>query len=77
MVFDDQVKFRAMYWGLSKTFNPTKFNPDVWATAAATAGMKCARLLLLVCCCRLLSGVCWRWWGCCSQSRGFFAGISS
>jgi len=36
----DMTKFRAMYWGLSKTFNPTKFDPTVWAAAAEAAGMK-------------------------------------
>ena len=33
-------QFSEMYWGLSKTFNPTKFNPDVWASSAKAAGMK-------------------------------------
>ncbi|HQH42122.1 MAG TPA: alpha-L-fucosidase, partial [Bacteroidales bacterium] len=28
------------YEGLKKTFNPEKFNPDVWAKAAREAGMK-------------------------------------
>ncbi|PCJ95521.1 MAG: alpha-L-fucosidase [Flavobacteriaceae bacterium] len=28
------------YEGLKKTFNPTKFNPEKWATAAKKAGMK-------------------------------------
>jgi hypothetical protein len=37
---EDMTKFRAMYWGLSKTFNPTKFNPDVWAKSAKAAGMR-------------------------------------
>ena len=32
-------KFRSMYWNLSKTFNPTKFNPTKWAAAAKDAGM--------------------------------------
>ena len=36
----DMTKFRATYWGLSKTFNPTKFDPTVWAAAAEAAGMK-------------------------------------
>eukprot|EP00040_Diaphanoeca_grandis_P023728 m.129542 g.129542 ORF g.129542 m.129542 type:complete len:613 (-) comp29406_c0_seq1:292-2130(-) len=36
----DMTKYRTMYWGLSKTFNPTKFNPMAWATAAENAGMK-------------------------------------
>jgi hypothetical protein len=33
------LSFRR-YWGLSKTFNPTKFNPNVWADAADKAGMR-------------------------------------
>ena len=36
----DMTKFREMYWGLSKTFNPKKFDPTVWASAAKAAGMK-------------------------------------
>jgi alpha-L-fucosidase len=36
----DMVKYRAAYWGLSKTFNPMRFDPTVWAAAAAHAGMK-------------------------------------
>ena len=32
--------YRAKYWGLSTTFNPTKFDPASWASAAAAAGMK-------------------------------------
>ena len=27
------TKFRAKYWGLSKTFNPMAFEPASWATA--------------------------------------------
>ena len=34
------AKYREMYWGLSKTFNPTKFDAAKWAEAAAGAGMK-------------------------------------
>jgi alpha-L-fucosidase len=37
---EDMVKYRAMYWGLSKTFNPTKFNATAWAAAASAAGME-------------------------------------
>jgi hypothetical protein len=37
---EDMMAYRKMYWGLSKTFNPTKFNASVWADAAAGAGMK-------------------------------------
>lgn len=36
----DMLNYRAMYWGLSKTFNPTKFNPALWAEAASNAGMQ-------------------------------------
>ena len=36
----DMTSFREMYWGLSKTFNPTKFDPSGWAAAAKAAGMK-------------------------------------
>ncbi len=35
--YDDYKKW---YWGLSKEFNPVKFNPDQWAEAAKSAGMK-------------------------------------
>jgi alpha-L-fucosidase len=34
------VRFRKYYWNLHKTFNPKKFNPDVWAEAAWNAGMR-------------------------------------
>jgi alpha-L-fucosidase len=32
--------YKKWYWGLSKQFNPTKFNPDLWAKAGKDAGMK-------------------------------------
>lgn len=31
---------KLWYWGLSKQFNPTKFNPDQWAEVSRDAGMK-------------------------------------
>lgn len=34
------VEYVKEYEGLKKTFNPTKFNPEVWAKAAKKAGMK-------------------------------------
>jgi alpha-L-fucosidase len=33
-------QFKEWYWGLSKEFNPTKFDPKQWADAAADAGMR-------------------------------------
>ncbi len=36
----DYGEFKKWYWGLSKQFNPVKFNPDQWASAADAAGMK-------------------------------------
>jgi alpha-L-fucosidase len=33
-------EFKKWYWGLSKEFNPVKFEPDQWAKAAKEAGMK-------------------------------------
>ncbi|MEO7990681.1 MAG: alpha-L-fucosidase [Chryseolinea sp.] len=33
-------KYKDWYWGLSKDFNPVKFNPDQWAKAASDAGMR-------------------------------------
>lgn len=36
----DLDRFRRDYWALNRTFNPTEFDPSVWATAAAAAGMK-------------------------------------
>ncbi|WP_305951711.1 alpha-L-fucosidase [Emticicia oligotrophica] len=33
-------EYKKWYWGLSKDFNPTKFNPESWAKAAKDAGMK-------------------------------------
>ena len=35
--YDD---FKKWYWGLSKTFNPTKFDPASWAAAGKQAGMR-------------------------------------
>jgi len=35
--YDDYKKW---YWGLNGKFNPTKFNPDQWAKAGKSAGMK-------------------------------------
>ncbi|MCL1676423.1 alpha-L-fucosidase [Elizabethkingia meningoseptica] len=35
--YDDYKKW---YWGLSKQFNPVKFNPDAWAKMAKEAGMQ-------------------------------------
>ncbi len=35
--YDD---FKKWYWGLNKEFNPIKFDPDQWAIAAKSAGMK-------------------------------------
>jgi alpha-L-fucosidase len=36
----DYGKYKEWYWGLNKTFNPQKFNPEQWAKAAKDAGMK-------------------------------------
>lgn len=36
----DYGDFKKWYWGLSKKFNPVKFEPDQWAKAAKEAGMK-------------------------------------
>jgi alpha-L-fucosidase len=36
----DIERFKADYWKLPKTFNPTKFDPKKWAAAAKQAGMK-------------------------------------
>lgn len=36
------VEYKAKYEALPKTFNPVKFNPDVWAKVAKDAGMKYA-----------------------------------
>ncbi len=33
-------EYKKWYWGLSKQFNPTKFNPEQWAQAAKDAGMR-------------------------------------
>lgn len=32
--------YKDWYWGLSKVFNPTKFDPDQWAEIMEDAGMK-------------------------------------
>ncbi|WP_316835931.1 alpha-L-fucosidase [Pedobacter nutrimenti] len=37
VTYDDYKKW---YWGLSKEFNPVKFNPEQWAKAGKSAGMK-------------------------------------
>lgn len=37
---EDYYEYKKQYEGLKKTFNPTKFNPAKWATAAKEAGMK-------------------------------------
>lgn len=34
------TEFRNWYWGLSKVFNPVKFDPDKWAEIMEDAGMK-------------------------------------
>ncbi len=39
-VADNYDDYRKAYENLPKTFNPTKFNPERWATAAKEAGMK-------------------------------------
>jgi len=36
----DLERFRRDYWALNRTFNPTRFDPAVWADAARFAGMK-------------------------------------
>lgn len=33
-------EYKKWYWGLNKSFNPVKFNPDTWAAVAKAAGMK-------------------------------------
>lgn len=38
--FEEMLTFRKKYWGLNTTFNPTRFDPDVWAKIAKRAGMK-------------------------------------
>lgn len=40
---DSTIKYedyKKWYWGLSEKFNPTKFNPEQWAKAGKSAGMK-------------------------------------
>lgn len=37
---DNYTKYKEKYEKLIKTFNPTKFNPELWANAAEKAGMK-------------------------------------
>jgi alpha-L-fucosidase len=32
--------FKNWYWGLKKDFNPVNFDPDAWANAGKTAGMR-------------------------------------
>ena len=36
----DYDTYKKWYWGLKKDFNPVKFNPQAWASAAKGAGMK-------------------------------------
>lgn len=36
----DYATYKKWYWGLSKQFNPQKFDPEQWAQAATDAGMK-------------------------------------
>jgi alpha-L-fucosidase len=36
----DMQRFTRDYWALPKTFNPVKFDPRQWASAAKNAGMK-------------------------------------
>ena len=36
----DFRRFQQDYWALNQTFNPTAFDPEPWAQAAARAGMK-------------------------------------
>ncbi len=36
----DFPRFQQDYWNLAKQFNPVKFNPEVWASLAKTAGAK-------------------------------------
>jgi alpha-L-fucosidase len=33
-------EYKKWYWDLSKSFNPVKFNPEQWARAGKSAGMK-------------------------------------
>ena len=33
-------EYKKWYWGLSRSFNPIKFNPEDWAATAKAAGMK-------------------------------------
>ncbi len=35
--YDD---YKRWYWGLKNSFNPVKFKPDAWASAAKVAGMR-------------------------------------
>ncbi|WP_029276089.1 alpha-L-fucosidase [Pedobacter borealis] len=40
---DSTIKYedyKKWYWGLNEKFNPTKFNPEQWAKAGKSAGMK-------------------------------------
>lgn len=37
---DDNVEFRRQYFEMNKSFNPIRFQPEVWADLAATNGFK-------------------------------------
>lgn len=39
MAYEDYKKW---YWGLKDSFNPTRFDPEQWAQAAKSAGMRYA-----------------------------------
>jgi alpha-L-fucosidase len=37
---EEMAAYRKRYWGLAKTFNPTKFDATAWAKTAKAAGMR-------------------------------------
>lgn len=37
---DDMNEFRKQYWNLNRSFNPVRFQPDVWADLAYECGFK-------------------------------------
>ncbi|MBW5448513.1 alpha-L-fucosidase [Cohnella sp. CFH 77786] len=37
---DDMEEFKRQYFGLNKTFNPVRFQPELWAELAAEGGFK-------------------------------------